>query len=65
MADNDNKGEIRERLIFGKCDEGNECSTGEKRVWGKIYNGRLSFCVFLKINFALYFCFKLFIFLYF
>lgn len=48
MADNDNKGEIRERLIFGKCDEGNECSTGgkKKKVWGKIYNGRLSFCVF-------------------
>jgi hypothetical protein len=31
MADNDNKGEIRERLIFGKCDEGNECSTGGKK----------------------------------
>lgn len=49
MADNDNKGEIRERLIFGKCDEGNECSTGgekKKRCGGRYTMGALVFVFF-------------------
>jgi hypothetical protein len=70
MADNDNKGEIRERLIFGKCDEGNECSTGGKKkgVGGRYTMGALVF-VFLKklillyifvLNYLFFCIFKLF-----
>jgi hypothetical protein len=70
MADNDNKGEIRERLIFGKCDEGNECSTGgkKKRCGGRYTMGALVF-VFLKklillyifvLNYLFFCIFKLF-----
>ena len=43
MADNDNKGEIRERLIFGKWDEGN-VRREKKRCGGRYTMG--AFCVF-------------------
>jgi hypothetical protein len=45
MADNDNKGEIRERLIFGKWDEGN-VRREKKRCGGRYTMGALVFVFF-------------------